>query len=278
MAKAFDILENPPENHNVDQAWFDAISQLLLNETTFMIGDQPHRICEVEYYYNGDEHPDPFAHGDEVQLTHRRWYFHRDEGQYRGGSFKGLDVSFGREGAYGGVLIRTIEKPDGEVVNGCSLCVDHMLGVTGFAKVAALDGDIGTRLVDDATSPLHLVHSPNLEPRDIDRTARVGLTLKRARQFKTMPQYIMKPYRALTRPRDIKKGRIHHVIALHKQGMATEDIHQRSKSPRKTIGRYIENYNVGLEREDFKGYIGRSLKTADLCSLHGTWQAHYGTT
>src|SRR4051812_3609018 len=97
------------------QQWFSQIAERLLNATDFVIAGVPHEILEVEFYYRGAEHEDPFAHGDPVQRFPDRWYFHRTGGVYRGGSFKGLDLTFGNRTARAGILIRSLRLPDGEV-------------------------------------------------------------------------------------------------------------------------------------------------------------------
>ncbi len=40
---------------------------------------------------------DPFSHCDAMQQTCAQWYFHKTGGKYRGGTYKGLDVTFGIE-------------------------------------------------------------------------------------------------------------------------------------------------------------------------------------
>src|SRR5947209_1578323 len=89
--------------------WFDHIAQRLLNGTILMVGGERHRFTEIEFYYHGGKHLDVFTHRDPIQKECGRWYFHRTRGTYRGGSFKGLDLTFGGPDAFGGVLIRGIE-------------------------------------------------------------------------------------------------------------------------------------------------------------------------
>lgn len=270
----FSLLQKPQDT-KIGFTWFQQIADLLLNNTTLNIAGQAHRLLEIEFYYNGPKHPDPFAHGDPIQKTQLRWYFHRDEGSYRGGSFKGLDISFGSTNAFGGILIRTIEKPDGSLVNGCSLCVDHILATTNSQNVAQLDAQLGSANISDSSKALHLLLDPSVEQRTVLTTARVGLTLKRAYKHKDMPEFIMKPYRFQTRPRDIKKGRIHTVIALHKAGRNLDAIHAESKSPKRSIQGYLENYEAGTQLEKFEPFYGKTLKTADLCQLHGLWHKSF---
>lgn len=279
MSNPYDLLEAPGEafGGTVGAPWFGAIAELLLNNTRLMVAGKPHRLIEIEYYYNGGAHPDPFAHGDPVQQTSGKWYFHRDNGSYRGGSFKGLDITFGGEGVFGGILIRTMASlgEDATFVNGSSLCADHLLRTSGKAKVAELDAEVFPKAVWDTDSLLHLAHAPDLESKTIYDTARVGLTLKRAYQHAEMPRYIMKPYRFLTEPRLVKKGKIHTSIALYQSGKSVEEIYGLTRSPKKSIQKYIDAHKEGEALTSMRRFYGKSLKNDDLCQMHGCWQAKY---
>lgn len=262
----------------VNQAWFASLAETLLHQAVLVVGGEAHRLLEIEFYYHGEGHEDPFAHCDPFQKTSGLWYFHREGGEYRGGSFKGVDISFGPEGMFGGILIRTILKPDGDMVNGCSLCVDHMLATTNHPKIASLDGEIAGRSVWDTSSPLHLSlldAADSSQP--IWSTARVGLTLKRMYQNPTMPDFIMSDYRFLTQP-TIPKGKVHTVVAMLKQGMSTDDIRALTRSPRKSIDRYREQFEQGQQLESFNSFRGKALKVDDLCLIHGVWHETYGSS
>ena len=265
-----------PSNLPTDvEDWFTRIAEQLLNGCVLMVGNEPHRFVEIEFYYRGDGHPDPFTHGDPLQRESGRWYFHRTAGVYRGGSFKGLDLTFGANGAYGGVLIRGIEKPDGSLVDGPSLCVDHLLEKTGHRQVAALDDAIGGRLAWDSNNVLFLDQAPSPGQRPLARSARVGLSLKKARASAAgeMPRYIMKLYRYLSEPRRTAKGKTYLVLALHAQGKTGEEIYQATGCTRQAIQRYIEDFEAGRSESDFQSYFGAELSPKDLCRLHGTWAA-----
>ena len=105
------LMRRPSNLPACAEEWFTQIAERLMNGSVLMVGNEPHRFVEVEFYYKGEGHPDPFTHGDALQLETGRWYFHRTAGVYRGGSFKGLDLTFGSGGAYGGVLIRGSRRP-----------------------------------------------------------------------------------------------------------------------------------------------------------------------
>ncbi|CAN0548696.1 unnamed protein product [Laminaria digitata] len=241
-----------------------------------MIQDEPHRMLEVEFYHQGEEHIDPFAHGEELQRTCERWYFHRDSGSYRGGSFKGLDATFGPEGDVGGILIRTIQRmSDGEVINGCSLCVDHMLATTGEESVADLDAAIEERDIWDEESPIHIARDDGLEEKEIIATARVGLTLKRMGSYPDMPEYLMRAYRFLTDAK-IKKGKLYTIVALLERGLDTDAIRALTNSPRKSIDKYRDLYEEGKKLDSFSRWEGKKLKSSDLALLHGACANVYG--
>lgn len=248
------------------QSWFDHIAGYLLNQTSLFIMEQPHRIEEIEFYYRTPKHDDPFTHGDSHQRQNATWYFHREGGNYRGGSFKGLDITFGPEDAYGGILIRTISS-DEQQINGCSLCVDHLLKTTKLDHVSKLDAHLKPLHVFDQNPYLYLAPHHN-STRTITQTARVGLTLKRCAQNPTMPDFITRPYRYLTDP-TIKKGKIYTIMALHQQGDDVAAIHAKTRSPKKSINTYITHYNHGLTLDSTESLHGKALKSADLACLHG---------
>ena len=262
-----------------DRAGYDAdavrLARALLTRVELVAAGRPHRIEELELYLFSAAHPDPFAHRDPIQREPGRWYFHRTGRGYRGGSYKGLDLTFGRRGAYGGVLMRSLRRDDGELVEGPSLCVDRILACTGKESVAALDTRIGGAHAADPGSILHLREVP---PRALSilRTARVGLTLKRCVMPSEMPAFLLRPDRFLTAPREIKKGRVHAVVALGERGLDADAIHAVTGSPRATIRRVLGDYRAGRSRPDLASAIGRAPGQRELARLHGSWAALFG--
>jgi hypothetical protein len=258
--------------------WFSAIAQRLLNESDFVIAGARYRFAELEMYYSGWGHPDLFAHRDPVQLEDGRWYFHRTRGEYRGGSFKGLDLALGDGASYFGILIRTVVAADGTVLDGPCVTVDHLLARTKTAGVAALDGVINGRSLWDQTSPIHVVEAEKPRTAPVFASSRVGLSLKKAKGKPDAPKFVARPYRFLTEPSNISKGKPHLVLALHRSGHSTEAIRDIVEMPKKTIERYVADFTAGKAVETFDGYIGQELGTSDLCKLLGTWHAKYGAT
>lgn len=272
------LLARPPDftDGPVSDRWFSRLADTLLNKAVLKVAGVPHRLVEVEVYYHGPGHEDVFAHRDPVQLHPGRWYFHRTGGVYRGGSFKGLDLAFGgpvgRDGkAYGGVLFRGLEAPDGTLTDGPSLLVDHVLRGTGCGGVAELDGRIGDRLAWDVTAPLTLTAADEVTERPILRTARVGLTLKfrRAKPADPALAFLLRPCRYLTDPGRTAKGKPHMVLALHAAGVPAADIVARTRCPLAAVRRYVAAFEEGAKETDPTPYYGREWGPADLCRLHG---------
>lgn len=256
-------------------AWLATVAARLLNDCDFVVAGERYRFAELEAYYYGKEHPDLFAHRESVQLEDGRWYFHRTRGEYRGGSFKGLDLALGDGTSYFGLLIRTIVAPGGTLLVGPSLTVDHLLAQTKAASVAVLDSLIGTRSIWDTSSPLHIVAAEKPRDAPVYATSRVGLSLKKAKGKADAPRFVCRPYRFLTEPQLIAKGRPHLILALHRAGHSPDDIRAITGVARKTIDGYIAHFTIGTQAEGFDAYIGKDLSTAELCQLIGTWHARF---
>jgi hypothetical protein len=258
------------------QPWFIDLAGKLLNNVDLVINGETYRFAELETYYHGPGHMDLFAHCDPVQLEHGRWYFHRTRGEYRGGSFKGLDLALGDGKAHFGILIRTIVKEDGTMLDGPCVTVDHMLEKTKAASVAVLDGIINSRKIWDSTSPLSIRMSAKQRTNAVHTSARVGLTLKKAKGKPDAPKFVARQYRYLSEPLAISKGKVYLVLALHRKGETPEAISELTGSPKKTVERYIKDFTAGQAAANFDAYIGQELSTAELCKMLGTWAAKHG--
>jgi hypothetical protein len=265
----------PPRPAADPAAWFAAVADLILNRAELVAAGTPLRVAEVEFYLKSARHPDPFAHAHPVQRDWGRWYFHRFGGAYRGGSFKGLDLSLGDGTATVGVLLRTAVFPDGEVIDGPSRLVDRLLALTGAAKAAELDARLPA---DAALDPRALLHFRAADDRgdEVLVTGRVGLSLKRAAAFPKMPRYVGRRYRYLTEPRRIGPGRPQLVAALHAGGRDAKEIRERTGIAVGVIGRYAAAFDEGRAARDFGRYVGRELSAVERCRLLGTWEAVYG--
>lgn len=178
-----------------------------LRRATLHAGKSIFRPVEVEVYYTSPDHPDPFTHRTALQKLPKRWYFHRQGASYRGGSFKGLDMTLGDGNGEGGLLLRGITTAEGTRIDGPCKLVEHLLQAAGYLSVAEFDAAIGTREVDDTDSPLHLRWQEKARDLEILATARVGLTLKRATADSAHRDFIGRRYRWIVDPARCTKGR-----------------------------------------------------------------------
>lgn len=266
IRKPINFADGPPA-----EAWFATLADTLLNRTEFRVAGQAHRLIEVEVYYHSLAHPDPFAHKEPVQLEGGRWYFHRTRGRYRGGNFKGLDLAFGDGKAFGGILFRGLEKPDGTVVDGPSLLVECLLKATRHVTVMDLDQTIGTKWAWDTTQPLILTAAKTPQDRVVLRTARVGLAWKThtVRVNDSAVKYVLRRYRYLTEPGRIAKGKPHMVLAMLLNGEPAAAVAARTGCTLKKVKRYAADLETGKLETDAAPYYGKDWSTADLCRLHG---------
>ncbi len=246
-----------------------AVARALVLDHELVVGGRALRVEEAEVYLFAEGHRDPFAHRHPLQATPGRWYFHRAGASYRGGSFKGLDLTFGPPGAWGGVLIRTLSDEAG-LVSGPSRCVDRLLALAGVERVAALDDG---RDAFDPAGRLHLRPAPR--QRTLLCTARVGLTLRRHAPGDERPRWLLVRDRLLTAPRAIAKGRVHVVMALHEDGLGPEAI--RAATGATSVERWLARYRCGLAEPSFDRFVGKALGAGDYAELHGIWTARYGS-
>ena len=264
------ILQRPATlKANAVADWLAAIARRLLCGSVLYLAGMGHRMTEVEAYYHSEDHPDPFTHRDALQKTCGRWYFHRAGRGYRGGSFKGLDISFGDSHGFGGILIRGIEREDAELIDGPSLTVDHILELTHVDSVGALDSRIAGRHVWDRASPLSLAWTKP-KPRIVYRCPRVGLSLRR-HTGQAAIQFLMKPYRFVTEPRRIRKGKPLLALGMHVDGMSPKAIASATGCAERTISHYISDFRSGQHHPDMSAYLSRNLTTKELRRLYGAW-------
>lgn len=243
----------------------------LLNHTQLLVVGRPHRLVEIEFYYRDDQFHDPFIHADTRQVASGRWYFHRAHGRYRGGSYKGLDMTFGDGQAFGGILIRTIEDADGRLINGPSLCVDYLLRSLRKNTVAEVDALIGPS-VWNPRSRVHLRDLDVNEARPITRSLRVGLSLKR---LPATPQHVsclLQPDRFLTEPRRIRKGKVHLALTRLAEGCELEEVQQLTGTPRSSLLRYVREMAAGEQMDDLSLFDRAAMSTQLLCRLQGAWK------
>lgn len=193
------------------QDQFSHIASQIIGSAIVVVGTRRALlITEVEFYLTEDNHPDPFTHKDPLQAQPNRFYFHRQNAKsFKGGSFKGLDITFRLRDVptFGGILLRSctevvlasedenaeIVSTEGTLDGPCKL-VDRLLALTQMDNIADLVEMISDRGEVPLTNEMiKLVKICNLI---IENSPRVGLTLKKSTAYNDIwVQYIMRPYR-----------------------------------------------------------------------------------
>ena len=197
-----------------------------------------------------------------------RWYFHRTHGGYRGGSFKGVDLTFGDGEARGGILLRGAERSDGTVIDGPSLFVDALLRGTATTTVRELDEALGERFAWDRFGPVYFERT-QAPAQPILSCARVGLSLRAARPGFTGDSFLTRPYRFLTDPRRTRKGKVQMILGLNRQGRAMDEIVRATGSLSRTVIAILAEYEAGRRGGRFEDYYGVDLRPRDVARLHG---------
>lgn len=249
---------------------FDALADLVLNRATLRVAGEEHRFTEVEFYFKGRGHVDKFTHGDPMQKKFGHWYFHRTAGEYRGGTYKGLDIAIGFDDAPGGILVRGIERlgSPATLIDGPCMVVDHMLSLTKSASIPELVAqfDLSIDAPAGGASPLCVTLRDAPHGKAVYASPRVGLSLKRA-NTPDRHKFIARNYRYLTEPERIKKGKLHVVVALHRQGKSVAEICALTGSKAAHVKGYIDAWEAGRAKSPSE--YNADLSTADTCALFG---------
>ncbi|PRP85083.1 hypothetical protein PROFUN_07267 [Planoprotostelium fungivorum] len=288
-------LSVPVETLTTDQQYedyFTGLAERLLNHTVLKVNRQPHRLLEIEFYFTNEKshglHYDPFTHCDDIQKQNAVWYFHRTKGSYRGGTYKGLDITIGRgEGRHGGILIRSVQAlQDGKIICGPSLSVDHLLSVCKAEDIKTLvnekmQGDISVFPSEDKSNILVLEDSNNtFDKKPVYRSGRVGLhmTKKVATDDDKTAQmdFVFKNYRYFCEAKKISKGNHYASTALLWRGMSPKEIANILPTKLTTIEKYRDLFEEGKKMKEEK-FLGTKMTDSQICqaigSLHNrlTW-------
>jgi len=98
---------------------FKKIAESLIIDSVLVVGESKYQFTALEFYYLNvkDDHADVYSHKHRYQTKSGQWYFH--------GS--GLDITFGDNDTYGGILIRGLKDLEKNTfINGPLLCVQEI--------------------------------------------------------------------------------------------------------------------------------------------------------
>ena len=124
------------ENIKIEyQDVFSKYANKLMNEYCLKVDDKKYNLIEIEFYfYDKENHPDPYIYCNEKQKECGKFYFH--------GS--GMDITFGNGKCYGGILIRSIMNEEGQYINGSLILLKKLFGdEIDKLKIELIEKDIG---------------------------------------------------------------------------------------------------------------------------------------
>ena len=128
------------ENIKIEyQDVFSKYANKLMNEYCLKVYDKKYNLIEIEFYfYDKENHPDPYIYCNEKQKECGKFYFH--------GS--GMDITFGNGICYGGILIRSIMNEEGEYINGSLILLEELFGdEIDKSKIELIEKDIGNEYI-----------------------------------------------------------------------------------------------------------------------------------
>lgn len=259
---------------------FSFLSNQILNNIQLVINKKIHRIVEIEFYLYYKEHLDEFAHQDEDQGKIGNWYFHRQHGKnYKGGSFKGLDITFGVSGnekCFGGILIRSIKMENDVIIEGPCKIVDYILKCNSCKSISEFV-EIELKNNNQNIGPLPVLKT-NKESKlycqfgqfnkeIIYNCPRVGLTLKNYSKIKE--KFLMKNYRFLIFPNLIKKYSNLIALNLYNINKSILETSRLLNTNKINVEKYIELKKIG-ESKNLNDFINlKNYSSKDLCELYG---------
>ena len=237
-----------------------------------------------------------------MQKLSGQWYFHRFGKTYKVGTYKGMDLSFGKgELAVGGILIRAITSVG--AINGKHLPLDDFIEgpcntvtrilehnspdpaspikeVKDFVVLDNFSTDAfkeGTRLFlsrisDSDRATLKLPWLPARTP--LYRGPRVGLTLKRFDEHKV--RYWLRDYRFVAYPERHRKMQI--LVMLGMLGashrLSPVDVVRTCKTKAATVDELKTEMDKGLKSDKkIDSFREVDMKTKDFAFAFGVHQA-----
>lgn len=143
--------------------------------------------------------------------------------------------------------------------------MDQVLKQTGAEQIVNLvkQADFTNTIFSDK-SVLRVVPAKQKVVRNLIRTPRVGLTLKKIDQER--PKYLMRDYRYLNIPEQMSKGKPYIILALHRAGKSSQEISDITKTKAPVVKRYVELYEGNKHAPEY--FLGKTLNTEAMCEIY----------
>lgn len=184
------------------------LAKYLLFETHIVVNGHNYRMLEIELYICNKTHNDIFTHCHKEQKNMLTWYFHQmseKDHSYKGGTYKGMDITCGIDNGYGGILIRTImNETDNTVIEGPCKVVNEILSKTGEECIKDL---VINKLNNDKSclnNNLLKLEEKHYDIEDMFCAPRIGLSMK-GKNIEEKQNWLNSNYRFIVLKDNIKK-------------------------------------------------------------------------
>jgi len=155
------------------------------------------------------------------------------------------------------------------ITEGPSRVVDLILRLTNSSRILELIGK--PNYSEDVFVPSIMMLQPyeSLPIRPILTSPGIGLTLKRNNHN---TEFLLRDYRYLNYPQEIKKGKAYLVLSLHhKQNLDLEEICGQLKIQKRRASRYIQLYENNTK--NLQHFMGKHLNVGLTCQLFAAFNA-----
>lgn len=193
---------------NLKKSDFVEISKYLFLNTHIKVANKSFRLAEIEFYVCNDNHKDIFTHCNNQQKEMLTWYFHQMSNKahsYKGGTFKGLDITCGSENGYGGILIRSIlDETSNTIIEGPCKVVNEILGCL---KIDSIKLFVTEKLKNNLScfdNDFLTIEFKKYSGIDLYVAPRIGLYLK-GNDIDEKKKFIVKDYRYIFYKNGVKK-------------------------------------------------------------------------
>ena len=226
---------------------FEIFAKFILSECVLYINKDKYYIEEIEFYYYDDLHKDSYVHQMQDQKTSCEWYHHKYKtGVYKSGTYKGLDLTFGNNSAFGGILIRALVNANtNEYIIGPCNVVNHILKSLNYSDVNELVSNMKDKNAFSNVNPFYIKKEKSIDT-EIFKGPRVGLSGK-------YPQYMFLNYRFLKSPSNTLKYKDTLVSVLYKNGMSPDEIFIKTGIKKPQILKAIYTYEHGKTLDNVIG-------------------------
>ena len=271
------------------------LGEMLMQDYVIVARESVFRVVECEAYLTSTSpsfpHIDSFAHGHPIQARPGEFYFHRAgngiNAKYKGGSFKGLDVTAGSGAVYCGILIRGLSRLDPQsgadvadgLISGPCNVVHAILDATGCDSIDELvEGGMGGSLGVFDSLPVFGLRARDtpMVGEKVMATPRIGLTLAKAGNDPSLADFVARKYRYVV-ARGVGKKKAYTIAGLLGDGLSVEAIAGLSNLSfsSKMLERTAAAWGEGFAAADIVQFFGRSkLNAADLAHMLGAGHAH----